>query len=138
MKISKVIKEKRTEYKLTQEQVAEKIFVSRKTISNWETGKTIPDIESVIRLANLFNLSLDNLLLEGSDIVNDIKTKEKIATLLSWRRFPIVMIFVLIFIGYRAIFIDDMILLWAVIIAQIVNIGMLLYFYLAIRKISKS
>lgn len=73
MTISESLKEKRKEYQLTQEQVAEKIFVSRKTISNWETGKTIPDIDSVIRLANLFNLSLDNLLLEGSNVVENIK-----------------------------------------------------------------
>lgn len=78
MRIGEVIKEKRIECQLTQEQLSEKIFVSKKTISNWETGKTIPDIDSLIRLAHLFNLSLDNLLLEGSDIVKDIKKKEKV------------------------------------------------------------
>lgn len=56
MLIGEILKEKRKEYQLTQEQVSEKIFVSRKTISNWETGKTTPDIESLIRLANLFDL----------------------------------------------------------------------------------
>lgn len=71
-----MLKEKRSEYELTQEQLSEKIFVSRKTISNWETGKTTPDIDSLIRLADLFNLSLDNLLLEGSDIVENIKKIE--------------------------------------------------------------
>lgn len=76
MTLSEILKEKRIENQLTQEQLAEKIFVSRKTISNWETGKTTPDIDSLIRLAHLFNLSLDNLLLEGSDIVEDIKKKE--------------------------------------------------------------
>ena len=76
MIISKMLKEKRNEYELTQEQLSEKIFVSRKTISNWETGKTTPDIDSLIRLADLFNLSLDNLLLEGSDIVENIKKIE--------------------------------------------------------------
>lgn len=76
MIISKMLKEKRSEYELTQEQLSEKIFVSRKTISNWETGKTTPDIDSLIRLADLFNLSLDNLLLEGSDIVENIKKIE--------------------------------------------------------------
>lgn len=38
MVIGKMLKEKRTENQLTQEQLSEKIFVSRKTISNWETG----------------------------------------------------------------------------------------------------
>ncbi|WP_158080221.1 hypothetical protein [Vagococcus martis] len=38
-----------------------------------KTGKTTPDIDSLIRLSALFDLSLDNLLLEGSDIVENIK-----------------------------------------------------------------
>lgn len=78
MKISTMLKEKRTEYELTQEQLSEKIFVSRKTISNWETGKSTPDIDSLIRLANLFDVSLDNLLLEGSDIVDNIKNQAEL------------------------------------------------------------
>lgn len=80
MEISQMLKEKRAEHKLTQEMLAEKILVSKKTISNWETGKTMPDINSLIRLAKLFDLSLDRLLLEGSDVVKDIKKKEKAYT----------------------------------------------------------
>lgn len=73
MDVGKTLKDKRKELQLTQEQLAEKIFVSTKTISNWENNKTTPDIDSLIRLANLFDLSLDNLLLEGSNIVENIK-----------------------------------------------------------------
>lgn len=51
--------------------------VSRKTLSNWETGKALPDIKSLLRLAQLFHLSLDDLFLEESDIVKNIKKKEK-------------------------------------------------------------
>lgn len=78
MKISTILKQRRLDLHLTQEQVAEKIFVSTKSISNWENDKNFPDIESLVRLSKLYNLSLDNLLLEGSDIMNDIKKKEKI------------------------------------------------------------
>lgn len=67
-----MLKEKRKEHQLTQEQLAEKVYVSNKTISNWETGKTKPDIESLILLAKLFHLSLDNLLLEGSEMVESL------------------------------------------------------------------
>ncbi|MDK0696046.1 helix-turn-helix transcriptional regulator [Clostridium perfringens] len=77
MKISTILKQHRLDLNLTQEQVAEKIFVSTKSISNWENDKNFPDIESLVRLAKLYNLSLDSLLLEGSDIMNDIKKKEK-------------------------------------------------------------
>lgn len=81
MEIGKMLKEKRAEHELTQEQLSEKIFVSKKTISNWETGKTTPDIDSLIRLANLFDLSLDNLLLEGSEVVENIKNNLELKTL---------------------------------------------------------
>ncbi|WP_265455521.1 helix-turn-helix transcriptional regulator [Enterococcus sp. HY326] len=77
MELNQTLRENRQKHELTQQQLADKLFVSNKTISNWETGKTLPDIESLIRLANLFDLSLDNLLLEGSDIVEDIKKKER-------------------------------------------------------------
>lgn len=81
MEIGKMLKEKRAEHELTQEELSEKIFVSKKTISNLETGKTTPDLDSLIRLANLFDLSLDNLLLEGSSIVENIKHDMELKTL---------------------------------------------------------
>lgn len=98
MTISKMLKEKRTENQLTQEQLAEKIFVTGKTISNWETGKTTPDIDSLIRLANLFNLSLDNLLLEGSDIVENIKKQAKLKNLKKYYLMTLITMFVFMFI----------------------------------------
>lgn len=78
MKISAILKQRRLDLNLTQEQVAEQIFVSTKSISNWENDKNFPDIESLVRLAKLYNLSLDSLLLEGSDIMKDMKKKEKV------------------------------------------------------------
>ena len=46
----------------TQENIAEKINVSRQTISNWENEKSYPDIISIIELSNLYSISLDDLL----------------------------------------------------------------------------
>ncbi|WP_370448248.1 helix-turn-helix domain-containing protein [Melissococcus sp. OM08-11BH] len=57
---------------LTQEQLSEILNVSKSTVSNWEIGKTTPDLDSLIRLANLCNLSLDNLLLEKNKVVKNI------------------------------------------------------------------
>lgn len=62
MEIGKRLKEARLEAKLTQEQAAERLFVSRQTISNWENEKTYPDIVSVIKLSDLYSISLDELL----------------------------------------------------------------------------
>ena len=81
MQISQTLKVKRKERSLTQAQVAEKIFVSQKSVSNWETGKTYPDIDSLIRLAKLYDLSLNNLLLEGSDVVENIKETAELKSL---------------------------------------------------------
>lgn len=45
----------------TQEEIAEKLGVSRQAIAKWERGETIPDIESCIKLADLYNISVDIL-----------------------------------------------------------------------------
>ncbi|MFC3928002.1 helix-turn-helix domain-containing protein [Streptococcus caprae] len=52
----------RTEKGLSQEELAEKLYVSRQTISNWERGKTYPDINSLLLIATYFDVSLDNLI----------------------------------------------------------------------------
>lgn len=46
---------------LTQEEIAEKLMVSRQTISNWETGSASPSLEKAIELSELFKVSLDEL-----------------------------------------------------------------------------
>ena len=62
MEIGKKLKETRMKLNLTQEQVAEELFVSRQTISNWENEKSYPDIISIIKLSDLYSVSLDELL----------------------------------------------------------------------------
>ena len=66
MLIGDKLKEARLKKNMTQEEVAEKIFVSRQSISNWENNKTYPDIGNVIALSDLYEISLDELL-KGSD-----------------------------------------------------------------------
>ena len=73
MELSGQIKKHRDELGLSQEELAEKIFVTRQSVSNWENGKTYPDLQSLLRLSDLFGLSLDEL------IKGDIETmKEEI------------------------------------------------------------
>ena len=62
MEIGKKLKDARMTSGFTQEAVAEKINVSRQTISNWENEKSYPDIISVIELSKLYSISLDDLL----------------------------------------------------------------------------
>ncbi|MGO1043061.1 helix-turn-helix domain-containing protein [Clostridioides difficile] len=63
------LKRLRKEKNLSQEQLAEMLNVSRQAISKWESNKTYPDIENLILLRNLFNVTLDDL------IVNTNKTE---------------------------------------------------------------
>lgn len=72
MEIEKKLKDARANAGLTQEQVAEKIMVSRQTISNWENGKSLPDIISIMNLSDLYQISIDELL------KGDKRMKEKL------------------------------------------------------------
>lgn len=85
MEIGKKLKDARTKSGFTQETVAEKINVSRQTISNWENEKSYPDIISVIELSSLYSISLDDLL-KGDDAMmehlqestNVVKSNQKL------------------------------------------------------------
>ena len=74
MEIGKQIKKYRKEMELSQEELAEKIFVSRQTISNWENNKNYPDVKSLLLLSSLFNVSLD-ILIKGD--IDEMKEKIK-------------------------------------------------------------
>ncbi len=62
MKTKDVITELRTKYGLTQEELAEKVFVTRQAVSRWEMGETVPNIETLQLLSKLFDVSINTLL----------------------------------------------------------------------------
>ena len=62
MDIGGKIKKSRTDAKITQEQVAQALGISRQTISNWENERSYPDIVSVFKMSDLYSVSLDYLL----------------------------------------------------------------------------
>jgi hypothetical protein len=72
--ISMRIRELRKQAKLSQEMMAEKIEVSRQAITKWETGLGVPDIENLVAIADLFKLSLDELM--GRDIDHETLAKD--------------------------------------------------------------
>ena len=61
MELSRQLKTRREEQGLSQDEVAKAIFVSRQTISNWENDKTYPDVQSLLLLGQLFEVSIDEL-----------------------------------------------------------------------------
>ena len=93
MEIGTLIKSARKKSGLTQEQSAEALNISRQTLSNWENGKTYPDIISVIKMSDLYSVSLDYLLKEETSMkqtykeyleesTNVVKSKERNGKLL--------------------------------------------------------
>lgn len=88
-KIGKYIKFLRERNNLTQEELAKKVPVTREAVSKWETGRRIPDIETLIILSKIFNLSIESLLSgeeSNNAVVNlykdNIKLHKKVGILL--------------------------------------------------------
>lgn len=62
MEIKNQIRAYRSQLGMSQEELGEAVYVTRQTVSNWETGKSYPDIQSLLRLSSLFGISLDQLI----------------------------------------------------------------------------
>ena len=69
MTFGEKLKKLRNDNQLTQDELAEKIFVTRTAISKWETDKGYPSIDSLKQLSNLFHISIDELI-SDTDIEN--------------------------------------------------------------------
>lgn len=77
IEINERLRDARKKAGLTQDQVAEKVMVSRVTVSHWENGKSLPDIASLINLSNLYQISLDELLKGDPKMENKVKKDAK-------------------------------------------------------------
>ena len=62
MELGTQIRKYRNERTLSQEALAEKVYVSRQTVSNWENDKSYPDVNSLVLLSEVFEISLDQLI----------------------------------------------------------------------------
>lgn len=71
--LAKILKEKRTELGQTQQEIADKLNVTRQTVSSWEVGKSIPDISSLIEISELYNVSLDYMLKGDEKVTEKLK-----------------------------------------------------------------
>ena len=68
MDFGKQIRQIRKDAKLTQEQMAAKLNVSRQAVSNWENNKNLPDLEMIITISRVFGLSLDQFMVVSSNL----------------------------------------------------------------------
>ena len=84
MEIGLKLKKTRVRSGFTQEQVAEKLMISRQTVSNWENEKSLPDVVSVMKMSDLYQISLDELLKGDKKMLE--KIEKDIATVKSNRK----------------------------------------------------
>ena len=86
MDISNQIKTRREAMGLSQEQLAEKLYVSRQTISNWERDKTYPDVQSLLMLSILFGTSIDTLVKGDVTVMEEAveRDRRRMGTRMLW------------------------------------------------------
>lgn len=97
MELSKTIKRLRTEKGWSQEMLAEHAFVSRQTVSNWETEKSYPDVHSLLILSDIFGVSLDELIKGDVEIMKDTIKNEDAGRLRKFQWLSVMEMFILMF-----------------------------------------
>ena len=109
MNISEEIKNQRLKNNLTQEQLSEILNVSRSTVSSWEVGRNYPDLETIVAISDLFNISLDELLRGDKKMIEQITDDTKLRKVQT-KRIQLLsvgltfIIIVLIILGYKSIY----------------------------------
>lgn len=92
---------------MTQEQLAEKLNVSRQTVSKWESDTTMPDLESMVRICRIFQLSLDELVLKEEESMTERHEKITLEDLMEInlhnRRMTLLLVSGLIFLMVSAL-----------------------------------
>ena len=78
MNLGLQIKKYRNELSMSQDELAEKVFVSRQSVSNWENDKTYPDIKSLLLLSEVFQVSLDQLVKGDIEIMKKEISKQEL------------------------------------------------------------
>lgn len=77
MKFGEKLKQARIRADMTQEQVIKKIGVTRQSLSNWENDRTYPDLASVVKLSDLYQVSLDDLLREDMELRRQMEKQQE-------------------------------------------------------------
>ena len=94
MELGKQIKMHRQEAHLSQEELANRVYVSRQTISNWENDKSYPDVNSLVLLSEIFQISLDNLIKGDIEVMKDVIQKEEIVKMNRYGKIYTIMLIV--------------------------------------------
>lgn len=133
MELGKQIKKHRQEVQLSQEELAERVYVSRQTISNWENDKSYPDVNSLVLLSETFQISLDNLIKGDIEVMKDVIQKEEIEKM---NRYGKIYTILLIATAVSAVPLFMLLGVWALIPWGIIW-GISMYFAIMLEKIKK-
>ena len=133
MELGKQIKKHRQEVQLSQEELAERVYVSRQTISNWENDKSYPDVNSLVLLSETFQISLDNLIKGDIEVMKDVIQKEEIEKM---NRYGKIYTIMLIATAVSAVPLFMLLGVWAPIPWCIIW-GISMYFAFMLEKIKK-
>ena len=133
MELGKQIKKHRQEVQLSQEELAERVYVSRQTISNWENDKSYPDVNSLVLLSETFQISLDNLIKGDIEVMKDVIQKEELEKM---NRYGKIYTILLIATAVSAVPLFMLLGVWALIPWGIIW-GISMYFAFMLEKIKK-
>lgn len=108
MTISEKIKEQRLKNNWTQEDLAQLLNVSRPAVSSWEVGRNYPDLETIIAMSDIFDISLDELLKGDKKVVEKISEDTTVRKIQSKKIKSLIFLIVLLIIiglvlGYKSI-----------------------------------
>ncbi|MBO5336983.1 MAG: helix-turn-helix transcriptional regulator [Lachnospiraceae bacterium] len=134
MELGKQIKKYRTEVKLSQEELANRVYVSRQTISNWENDKSYPDVNSLVLLSEIFQISLDKLIKGDIDIMKEVIKEEEVT---KFNRYGAVYTVLLFLTIVSAVPLAVWLGIWALIPWGIIY-ATAMYFAVKIEKVKKA
>lgn len=133
MELGNRIKQHRTAHGWSQDDLAEKAYVSRQTISNWENNKSYPDLQSLLLLGSLFGLSLDQLVKGDIEIMQKVINQQDIHAV---HRSAVWMTVFMVLAALSAVPLAEWLGWWAL-VPFCLLFGAALFFALRIEKIKK-
>lgn len=133
MELGKQIKMHRQEAELSQEELANRVYVSRQTILNWENDKSYPDVNSLVLLSEIFQISLDKLIKGDIGVMKEVIQKEEIEKMKRYGRIYTIMLIVTV---VSAVLLFMWLGVWAFIPWGIIW-AISMYFALKIEKVKK-
>ncbi|WMJ76001.1 MULTISPECIES: helix-turn-helix domain-containing protein [unclassified Sedimentibacter] len=136
MTFGKKLQKLRKNQRMSQEELASKITVSRQAVSKWELDETMPDVDNIIQLSKIFGISIDYLLDDEINIVEEIPIVKETTKKLKKKYYNFGSILLVISI-ILAIIIGNLLNLQATVILGIICFGILVVIVLLINFLKK-